>query len=882
MREFGVCKAKQTRLRSGRIALLKEGFVKSSVVFASLLGLSGISWAISPTQGIVQPDSDRATGFGLSAFEDNPAGLGFGHAFELSYSYAGTQDDQLHEGHALQLGFGLFENSYHTALGLQFLESPVKDTGPIWKFSLGQAIALSESLSWGFNWHRLSGATSLGYHKLSSFDLGFLARPAQWLALGAAVTDLNNPDSQKSWKESTALRRELHLGTTARRAYQLGLGFKPFEDRLMLHLSARLPEKGDEHNSYGATLQLRLYKGLALTARYELQLDVVENEGRNNHALMVGLMDTGRFGAGLFGFFPSLAESGAKKGLYATARYRSGGPVWHFDDPVEVVEFPILEASELEAPGFLESDYHPHFLNLVLDLQAIAQRDNVKLVVMGLADLDLSWGQVEELRDAILALQQRGKRVYAYLPSADSKLYAVAVAADRIYMPPTANLQLTGVRQQHFYIAELLQKLGIRAEFIAIGDYKSAPEMFTQTEPSKAAREVDKALLDGVYGRLLDAIAQSRPISRSEAADLIDRGPYSALSAQKARLIDEVIQYDHFEQIVKDEYGRNFQFISWPRRYEPDDERWGRVPRVGLLYAVGNILDGETDPHPLSGSLNTGSQNFIRAARQLAGDSSVKAVVLRIDSPGGSVSASDLMWNELSQLAQKKPLIVSMGGTAASGGYYIASAGHEIYAEPSTITGSIGIFAGKFDVSGLLQKLGVSISTEDRGAQAGVMSSLQGWSENEKTALRQMLEENYQLFLERVQHGRRNLTLEKIRELAGGRVWSGQEAYDRGLVDHLGGLSQAIRAAADKAHLKSGDYKVELYGFDEDLNLLPNVMKSILPNAHSARTAELSLQKMLQGLGPLFPLLAAVQPLLALPQSRPLALLPLVQISLYE
>ncbi len=133
-----------------------------------------------------------------------------------------------------------------------------------------------------------------------------------------------------------------------------------------------------------------------------------------------------------------------------------------------------------------------------------------------------------------------------------------------------------------------------------------------------------------------------------------------------------------------------------------------------------------------------------------------------------------------------------------------------------------------------------------------------------------------------MQHGRRNLTLEKIRELAGGRVWSGQEAYDRGLVDHLGGLSQAIRAAADKAHLKSGDYKVELYGFDEDLNLLPNVMKSILPNAHSARTAELSLQKMLQGLGPLFPLLAAVQPLLALPQSRPLALLPLAQISLYE
>ncbi len=392
----------------------------------------------------------------------------------------------------------------------------------------------------------------------------------------------------------------------------------------------------------------------------------------------------------------------------------------------------------------------------------------------------------------------------------DTRSYSVASAANRIYTAPAGGLLLTGMRGELLYAGDAVQRLGVKAEFVAVGDYKSAPETFTRTGPSDAAREVQNSLMDDVYARTVGHIAEGRGVDEEKVRKLVDEGPYTADAAMAAGLVDKVMHYDEFDEAMRKVYGGGVRFARSADVLDDRDPRWGEVPSVGVLYAVGTITDGESVVNPLTGALSTGAQTFVEATRRMREDPSVRAVVLRIDSPGGSVTAADAMWRELDRLAEVKPLYVSMGDVAASGGYYIAAPAREILASPETITGSIGVFTGKFDLSGLYGLLGLRTEVFLRGKRAGLLSNHTSWTDDEREAVKGAMERLYDLFLERVADGRSNLDKEQVAPLARGRVWTGQQARGCGLVDRPAGLLTAIDLAARSAGFGHGDYRLAI------------------------------------------------------------------------
>jgi protease-4 len=282
-----------------------------------------------------------------------------------------------------------------------------------------------------------------------------------------------------------------------------------------------------------------------------------------------------------------------------------------------------------------------------------------------------------------------------------------------------------------------------------------------------------------------------------------------------------VLQYDEFEAEFERHFGQRAVFIQPESLEARTPGRWGAPPKVAVLYAVGTITDGESVSNPFTGSLSTGADTFLKATRALREDDAVKAVVLRIDSPGGSVTASDAMWRELTLLAKEKPLVVSMGDVAASGGYYIAVPGAEIFAEANTITGSIGVFTGKADLSGLLSWIGVHTETFIRGARADLLTLNRSWTDDEVTALRASMEALYALFLDRVSASRPRLPRDALEQVAQGRVWTGAAARAHGLIDREAGLFEAIHRATELARLDRDDIALQIAPTGGGLGALP-------------------------------------------------------------
>ncbi|MEZ4473917.1 MAG: signal peptide peptidase SppA [bacterium] len=468
------------------------------------------------------------------------------------------------------------------------------------------------------------------------------------------------------------------------------------------------------------------------------------------------------------------------------------------------------DAGEFGPSGFFGSRPETPFLDTLITLRKLGRLDDVAGVLLSLATDELGWAQATELRQAILDLRAAGKRVYVWLPVGDTRTYAIATAADAIYTAPSGGVLLTGIRAELTYLGKLLENLGITAEFVAIGAFKSAPETFTEGGPSDASRRVEDALLDDLYAHVVRAIAEGRKLPDADVRALIDRGPYTAREAKEAGLVDGVIHYDEFERVVREDFGVPMGFTDADRLLQGSDPRWGIQPAIGVLYAVGTITDGRSTQSPFGGTGSTGAETFVRATRAMREDGAVKAVVLRIDSPGGSVTAADAMWRELSRLAEEKPLIVSMGDVAASGGYYIAAPAREILALPETVTGSIGIFTGKFDLSEGLGRLGIHREVFTRGRNAAILSSARRWTEAERDQVERSMRVLYDLFISRVAEGRKSLSIAEIEPLAGGRVWTGAQARACGLVDRPAGFLAAVDLAAREAGLAEGDYRLQV------------------------------------------------------------------------
>ncbi len=447
---------------------------------------------------------------------------------------------------------------------------------------------------------------------------------------------------------------------------------------------------------------------------------------------------------------------------------------------------------------------------LLRRLRLAGKDPKVGTVLLVIRNLQAGWAQLADLRSAVRRLREAGKEVIAFLRSPTSRTYYLATAAKQIVVPPGTAFWTVGLGMEVLFLKGLLDKLGVEAEFVKMGRYKGAAEPLTRKSMSKELRESLQAVLSGLYGHLVNAAAKDRGRKAEEIRRAWDQGPLDAEAARKAGLVDQV---EHLDNLLKRLGGRsNCLFGYGIERTKPSLANLLQMlqpkakapkvhaPHVALIVAKGPILLGSAPDDLFAFRDVVASDEFLRTLRQVEENERVRAVVLRIDSPGGSALASEILWNAIRRLNRRKPVVVSMGDVAASGGYYIASAARQIFVQPGTLTGSIGVLGGKLVLSGLFHKLGLNVESLQEGARARILSPAKPFSPEERQALQGLMAKTYELFLRRVAQGR-HMGLEQVRRMAEGRVWLGLDALRLRLADRLGGLAGAIQSARRFARL---------------------------------------------------------------------------------
>lgn len=443
---------------------------------------------------------------------------------------------------------------------------------------------------------------------------------------------------------------------------------------------------------------------------------------------------------------------------------------------------------------------------LVMQFKKAKVDKRIKAVLLDVNMSGVGWGKAEEIRDAITDFRSSGKPVYAFIEFGLNKEYYIATACDKIIVPPPGQLFINGLAADVMFFRGSLDKLGIYPDIYQIGKYKSAGDMFTQKQMTDAHREYINSLLDDLFNRYVNGIAQARHKTPEEVRALIDNAPYSGAKAKEAGLIDEVLYKDdvekHFKKMLGYKETDTFVAVrsSDYRDVSPESLGLNKGERIAVIYASGDIGSGSSENSP-SGSQSIGSDTVAKALNDAAADKTVKAIVLRVDSPGGSGLASDIIWHAVEAANQKKPVVVSMSDVAASGGYYISASASKIIAQPSTITGSIGVVAGKPVMRGFYDWLGISNEYVLRGKTAGMFRETEKFSDEERAKFEEWIKTTYyQDFVPKVAKGRQK-DPQYIDSIAQGRVWTGQQAKDRGLVDEFGGLDKAIEVAKQLAKI---------------------------------------------------------------------------------
>jgi len=481
-----------------------------------------------------------------------------------------------------------------------------------------------------------------------------------------------------------------------------------------------------------------------------------------------------------------------------------GPRVLVFDVPGEVDEGPPPPTLTLD----LLRRERPTFHELLFAMRNAAEDRSVTGVVLHVDGLDWGWARVYEMASAVRAVRDAGKHVYACLDGGGEKEYLLAVAAGSVAMPPVSTLQLDGLSASAMFLRGAYDKLGIKPNFAHVGRYKSAVEQFTRDSLSPDGRKAMEDLLDDEYTLLVDSLASARDMSPDSVRGLIDDGPFTARAAYSRGLIDTLLARADVDSLAAHADGQRRPTASFVKYAEEGGEVTGE--HIALVVAEGEIIDGKSAEGPFGGR-TVGDRTLVEALRDIRGRHSVRAVVLRIDSPGGSGNASDAVWQEVRRLRRDKPVIVSMGDVAASGGYYMACAADAIVADPSTITGSIGVFGGKLNVLGLYRKLGLNVETVMRGRHAGMWSPYRDFDPEEVALYQQSLDQFYDVFLARVAEGRK-MSASVVDSVGQGRVWSGLAARERGLVDDFGGLYDAVELARTRAHIdKDADIVLDVY-----------------------------------------------------------------------
>lgn len=760
------------------------------------LGLCGVARGQvplyrSPLQSVASPGSGVADEAEPWAVTLNPASLRGLSGFSLGLRHSELLDQIRWAGR----GTGLYAamplplvRAVKVGAAVEVLRSHDVDTlgkltlalayAPVWWASIG--------LSYGYSLG--SRSDSSFYGGLSTVGLGLHLRPSRRLALGLMLHDLNEPKPDRP--ELSARLPEIP------RSYELEALLQPLGDsRWDVGVGVRLASRViDTTGTRGSEVspRLRLWirpvKGLGLG----LEGSSVFSPGSGEPVAWrasVGLsIDFARVGASVFQHLglglvrPVGYHGGSVAVRISQERYPS---LWA--GPKSVLRVHLGEVSGRDQ------------LRLLLSLRELISARHIEGVLVVVSNVAGSWGQAFELRQALELLRQSGKRVIAYAADLGTREYYIASAADEILLDPAGLVRLSGIVQTTTHVREALDRLGVKVDLLRVGSYKASPESFTRDGPTELARAQRQGLVDDLSQRVVTAIAQSRRLSVAEVEALLARGQHTPLLAKSVGLVDALTDQEAVEARLRTLFGPSVRISSLPG---PERSRSARPSGVAVVEVTGDLTEGRSLTVPYLDFQTIGAQTLATALDEVASDARIGAVVLRIDSPGGSALAADMLARQVKQLRQRKPVVCSFGDMAASGGYYLAAPCQEIFADPLTVTGSIGIYGGKVDVSALLGKLSVERARYVHGEHADMATPFRPYSDAERALVQEQLQAGYERFLEVVASGRQ-LSRKELEPLAEGRVFTGGQAAARRLVDKLGGLSDAVARARELADLSS-------------------------------------------------------------------------------
>ncbi len=732
----------------------------------------------SATFDMYLPPASVASCPGPLTLTSNPAALAWAPSFDLLFVHQQRLDVGQSSGDQVFVGGadGLLMNIKHLGLGLQWVRpyddedrwNYLKYTIAVPLMTQGRLFSLAAGIE-------ILDPTDTDEDPSVDYVLGAMVRPLRYLSLGLTGRNLGRAEINQQRSD-----RSLNIGIAIR-----PLWFAPERVTLTADYSL-VQDKNDPPVRF--TGRFSVIDGLTLFGNADL-------DGNFGAGLMV---DFQRLGAGSY-LSVSNTDKLEPSSVLLMARVSSENHPGFITSHQKTAEFTLdtgLIAGRPTAVGIFTRRVTAWDIQRSIRRAAADQR--IDSLLLKVEDPDLSWTEVQEIRDALAEFKQAGKKVVFHLRDADNLSYYLASSGDVIFLDPGGSFNVTGPTVEALFLGGTLEMIGARAEYKRIGKYKSAVEMLTAEEPSEPAREVMNSLADEYADQLIDAIATSRNMSRDKVKQLIDKGFMVPEKAKQAGLVDDLVYFDQIDAALAKVTGHSPRRMAGYLGERWYHDRWGSRPVIAVVHASGTIAYRE--------SLATGmdAHHIARLLSGLGDNSSVDAVVLRVDSPGGSGSASDLIWRQVKRLSEKKPIVVSMGGVAASGGYYISAAADSIVADPATITGSIGVFVLFFDLSELWANLGISKEIVKRGKLADLGSTFRSRSEEEMKLLGETTKSFYDGFIDKVAQGRHK-TPEEIDAVGQGRVWTGRQAKEKGLVDELGGLARAIEIAKQKIGLNPDD-----------------------------------------------------------------------------
>jgi protease-4 len=771
---------------------------QAAVLGCALWGETASAQELDATRPLV-PATGLATEGGPGMLWVNPANMSYDP--DLRYGMFVSNSD-LGAASGAPTSVALSAGAGGLGFGIQRLSS---GDDADWTLDYATSLRIRKRLSAGMRvgWHIIGGGTNyVGY------DLALSWRPLPWLGVSGVAANVFSPAPG--------------LGAHARSG--LGLGFRPFGPVAVIGLDylhefdPALP--GADANRGVVSVRVRPTEGLYVRASADTSGSI--SAGVEVYFSGVGVGVTGG---------PTAAGAG---GTLFIGTDDPGESLFDLGAKVPVVAVdelpPYQRATGIFARGGMT------YLEMLERMRRSEEDPGVKGVVVLVGGSPLSWAKAEEVRARVVALEKAGKPVIAYVrgTASNADLY-VASAARKIYMHPGQDVMLVGLDAELMFLRGAFDLVGVEPQFVRRNEYKSAVEQYTSTEPSAPSLEQTNALLDELQATLVKGISDGRRVAPDVVQRWIDAGPHSADDAVQMGLIDGVRYPDQLEDLLKEELHRNSVDVLSIDKLPTPHSGWKGTSQVAVVYITGAILPGDSSDGGLLGGGGTGAATVIRQLEQARRDEQVKAVVLRVDSPGGSSFASEEIHREIERVKKEgKPVIVSMGGAAASGGYYVACGADAIWAEPTTITGSIGVFTGKFAIGGLLERVGVHTTSLTRGRSANIDSTTAPWDEVERARMQALVDHTYLTFKQRVAEGR-NLNLDEVERVARGHVWTGRKATEIGLVDRLGSLQDAVDDARARAKIPSA--RLQLVTYDARGTLMEQIAPEISPTGRALVTA---------------------------------------------